>query len=70
MASSSKNIQKTLKCSKRSQKKREILFHRFVGKYALFLPLITFFEERRGGENSAKLGRKKERRRGGGGTSF
>ena len=64
MTNSSKNIQKTSKYSNGNIKIREILFHRFLGEYTLFLtppplppPPPPFFEVG-GNENSKKLGRR------------
>ena len=42
MTNISSNIQKTSKCSNGTHKKRQILFHRFLGEYTLFLPPSSF----------------------------
>ena len=53
MANNSKNIQKTSRCSNRTHKKKEKLFHRFLGEYTLFLTSLFFLK---GHENAKKLG--------------
>ena len=57
---SGKIIQKTSKYSNGTHKKRQMLFHRYLDKYTLFLTLPPPFFEEEGVQNFQKRGRRRD----------